>query len=413
MSLQTPATQSELPPATLGYLRFCECPLNTLKSNRLHGLDTLRALAIVAVMIFHLQQSLPAALAPIAAIGWTGVDLFFVLSGFLIGSQLLKPFAAGRRLDVKGFYLRRAFRILPAYLLVLGLYLAVPAWREQPRLPAAWKFLTFTANLIMVYPSQLAFSHAWSLCIEEHFYLVLPWLILWQMRKPSARKAAALIAAVVVFGIAIRSWELFHVVRAPGLSDDDVWPLFMKRIYYPTYSRLDGLLCGATLATLKLFRPLWWAKVAQRGWTLLFAGLAVSAAALWSFHWDYPSADLTFAILFGFPLLSLGFALLVAAALASNGPLRRRVPAASTLALLAYSLYLTHKEIAHLDRKLMPWMADNTGWAAAGVYALTCMVAAALLYLCVERPFLLLRDRLLDPATESRPDIEARLDPAL
>jgi peptidoglycan/LPS O-acetylase OafA/YrhL len=98
----------------------------------------------VSVIIFHLQNSLPNALQVIGNIGWMGVDLFFVLSGFLIGSQLLRPFAAGRQLDVTGFYLRRAYRILPAYLAVLLLYFAVPEWRERPGLAAPWKFVTFT-----------------------------------------------------------------------------------------------------------------------------------------------------------------------------------------------------------------------------------------------------------------------------
>lgn len=387
--------------------------MHSIKPSRLHGLDTLRALAIVSVMIFHLQAFLPAALAPVEDIGWMGVDLFFVLSGFLIGSQLLKPFAAGKPLDVAGFYLRRAYRILPAYLAVLLLYYLLPVWREQPGLPSAWKFLTFTANLVMNYPAELAFSHAWSLCIEEHFYLLLPCLILWQMRRPALWKAVTLIASVVLFGMLVRSWELFHVVRAPGLTDDQVWALFMKRIYYPTYSRLDGLVAGAALAAIKTLRPAWWAKVSHRGNTLFAAGVLLSAAAVWSFHAEYPSADHPAGVVFGFPLLSLGFGLLVAAAASRNGLLRARVPGAKTAATLAFSLYLTHKQIAHLDRILFPWLQQHTGWLAAEVYAATCLACAALLYLCVERPFLLLRDRHMGWVASSDPSVEARLDPAL
>lgn len=367
--------------------------MNPTKLSRLHGLDTLRAIAIVAVMIFHLQQFLPDAFAPVANIGWTGVDLFFVLSGYLIGSQLLKPYRAGGRLDVRSFYVRRAYRILPAYLVVVLLYLAVPQWREHELLPAAWKLLTFTANLWMNYPAELAFSHVWSLCVEEHFYLLLPWLVLWQMRRPSVRKAAALLVGVVVFGVAVRSWELLHVVRAPGLADEDVSAMFMKRIYYPTYCRLDGLVCGVALACVRVFQPGWWARVAGRGWMLLLAGLAVSAAALAMFGFTYPNPNETAGVVVGLPLLALGYTLLVAAALCSNGPLRRRLPGAGALATLAYSLYLTHKEAAHLDRLIFPWTRDNTGWAAAGVYAGSCLLVAGLLYGCVERPFLRLRDR--------------------
>src|ERR1700677_1500492 len=91
-------------------------------NNRLPGLDTLRALAIAEVMVFHLRGLLPDAFQPIARFGWMGVDLFFVLSGYLIGSQLLKPVRDGRRVSLLGFYRKRAYRILPVYLVVLALY---------------------------------------------------------------------------------------------------------------------------------------------------------------------------------------------------------------------------------------------------------------------------------------------------
>jgi len=381
--------------------------------SRLHGLDTLRAAAIAAVMIFHLQSALPTALQPVGDIGWIGVDLFFVLSGFLIGSQLLKPFALGQRLDLPQFYLRRAYRILPAYLVVLLLYLAVPIWREKPGLPAPWKLLTFTANFGMDYPARLAFSHVWSLCVEEHFYLLLPCIVLWQMRRPAIWKASTLIAAVLIFGVILRGWELQSVVHTPGVTDDQSWALFMKRIYYPTYSRLDGLLIGVTLACVRTFRPAWWAKVSHRGGTLLAVGLFVTAAAIWMFQGGYPSPDDTIGILYGFPVLSLGLGFLVASAASSSGPLQLRVPAAKAIATLAFSLYLTHKEVAHLDRILLPWMEQNTGWLSAGIYAITCFAFAALLYACVERPFLLLRDRHLAGIASLDPGVEARLDPAL
>jgi len=377
----------------------------------MHGLDTLRAAAILAVMIFHLQGYLPHALDPVVEVGWAGVDLFFVLSGFLIGAQLLQAFVRGEKLRVGDFYVRRAFRILPAYLVVVLLYFLVPVWREQPRLPALWKFLTFTVNLVMNYPAELAFSHAWSLCVEEHFYLVLPVLVVWLMRKPSVSKTVTFLCAVVTFGVLVRSWELFHAVRAS--AESAMWPMFMKRIYYPTYCRLDGLVVGVALACLRMFRPAWWARLSHRGNLLFGSGVVISAAAFWMFRWDYPNAEETAGILLGFPLLALGFGLLVAAAIADSGVLRMRVPGAKVAALLAYSLYLTHKEIAHVDRTVFSWMAHDTGWLAAAVYAVSCFAFAALLYWCVERPFLLLRGRFARGRSSREPSVEARLDPAL
>jgi peptidoglycan/LPS O-acetylase OafA/YrhL len=92
--------------------------------HRLPGLDLLRAIAIIWVMLFHswVVGGLGDGFAWLSGYGWMGVDLFFVLSGYLIGSQLLKPLSRGEPLSFSGFYLRRAFRVLPAFLVVLALY---------------------------------------------------------------------------------------------------------------------------------------------------------------------------------------------------------------------------------------------------------------------------------------------------
>jgi len=164
----------------------------TQSAPRSHGLDTLRSLAIISVIVFHLHGfhglGRTAPILDIAAqMGWMGVDLFFVLSGFLIGQQVLKPYLLGQRFYLVEFYRRRIYRILPAYLVVLALYFLVPGWRESPRLPALWKFLTFTMNFGISFDRH-GFSHAWSLCVEEHFYLLLPLMVILLMRHPSARK---------------------------------------------------------------------------------------------------------------------------------------------------------------------------------------------------------------------------------
>ena len=92
-------------------------------------------------MLYHLTifGELPERWLAVTYHGWIGVDLFFALSGYLIGSQLLKPYARGKRPSLRAFWMRRAFRILPAYWAVLLLYWLIPAWREFPHTPPAWK----------------------------------------------------------------------------------------------------------------------------------------------------------------------------------------------------------------------------------------------------------------------------------
>jgi peptidoglycan/LPS O-acetylase OafA/YrhL len=387
---------------------------------RLPGLDTLRAAAIVAVMLYHLKPFLPERMTAVAQLGWMGVDLFFVLSGYLIGMQLLKPFALGERPSIREFYRRRVYRILPAYLAVLWIYLVFPAWRESPVLPPLWQFLTFTVNLFFVDFSHHAFSHVWSLCVEEHFYLVLPLLAIWLMRRPSLRKTAFVIGGVLLFGICFRGYQLFALIAPGGWSTgnvpEDFGVFYYRHLYYPTYSRLDGLVVGVTLALIRLFRPGWWGWLACRGHAALVLGSTLTATVCWMFRNDGMGDATRVAAggtVIGFPLLAIGLGLLVVSSISSNGWLSKfRVPGAKLMATLAFSLYLTHKEVAHLDRIYLPSLTGAQDAKAVAIYAVTCLLAAGLLYGLVERPFLMLRDRFGQKKTESV-DVEMLREPAL
>ena len=362
---------------------------STASPSRLPGLDTLRAAAIVAVMFFHLTifGELPSRILPVTWFGWMGVDLFFVLSGFLIGQQLLRGWTEERRPSFLSFYLRRAARILPAYWCVLLLYFFVPAWRESGGLPPLWKFLTFTLNLD-VNLSQHAFSHAWSLCVEEHFYLLLPLLLAALMRRPSARKAVAAVALMVAGGIMLRA---ALIARFP----DNVFAL----VYYPSWTRLDGLTFGVGLAALRTFRPAVWRRWMQHGHALLIGGIAVAGCAMWLFQGRDQGAATGlawWAQVFGFPLLDAGLALVTASAMSERALLgRSRIPGAGLLAALAYSLYLTHKEVAHFVMVQFPGVTASQGPASWCLYAAACVGVAGLLHLLVERPVLRLRDRFV------------------
>ncbi|WP_052201083.1 acyltransferase [Terriglobus sp. TAA 43] len=374
--------------------------------SRLHGLDTLRAFAVLVVVLYHLTifGELPQALLPVTYYGFMGVDLFFVLSGFLIGRQLLKPYPRGKRPSIREFYLRRAYRILPAYFVVVALYFLVPAWRDYPQLPSLWKFLTFTMNFGFTFSTR-AFSHAWSLCVEEHFYLVLPWLVLLMMRKPSVSKTISLIAFVVAGGIALR-WWLVH--QYP----DAVY----ERVYYPTYTRLDGLVVGVCLALVNAFRPEWWRAWMRRGHLLFLAGIACVSAVIWMFRGQDLGSDsgpAKWGVIIGFPLLSLGLGMVTASAMSEKGWLARvRVPGAEMLATLAFALYLTHKPVAHFVMLHVPSIAEPHGPASWLMYAVVCLGAAVALHVVVERPAIWLRDRSLREKPKEL-DAEMRVDPAL
>jgi peptidoglycan/LPS O-acetylase OafA/YrhL len=375
--------------------------------DRLFGLDTLRAFAIVVVILYHLTifGELPMRILPVTYFGWMGVDLFFVLSGFLIGQQALKPYLIGQRLSIAKFYRRRVYRIFPAYLVVLALYFLMPGWRESPHLAPLWKFLTFTMNFGFSFDRR-GFSNAWSLCVEEHFYLLLPLLVALLMRRPSAHKTVAMPASVVLSGIALRGFLITHY-------PDDVW----TRIYYPSYTRLDGLLTGLALAIVRTFRPTWWHTLMQRGHTLFLTGTGCISCVVWMFRKHDLGSDTGSAmwgVILGFPLLSLGLGLITASSVSKNGLLARvRVPGAETTATLAFSLYLTHKAIAHIVMQRFSQITLPQGPVSWLLYAVTCLSAALLLHIAVERPFLRLRDRVARHKSSHALEEEMHEEPAL
>jgi peptidoglycan/LPS O-acetylase OafA/YrhL len=359
-------------------------------THRLPGLDLLRSFAIVWVMLFH--SFLLGGLGPdwswLSRYGWMGVDLFFVLSGFLIGSQVLGPPSRGQPLLLGDFYWRRALRILPAFWAMLLLYLLVPALREERGMEPWWKFITFTLNLDIDYARNATFSHAWSLCVEEHFYWVFPLLVIVLFRRPAAWKFWTLCVALVAGGIALRTAIWIHDGTAnPAIARN--W--FVEDIYYPTWNRLDGLVFGVMLAAWKTLRPHSWARARRHANAFFAAGVLAMALAFWLFRDRVGLLGNSI----GWPVLSAAMALFVFAAAGRDSVIgRRNVPIASWLAGISYSLYLVHKAMYHVvQAQWGSWLANHV-LVGVMVYGGTAIAAGAMLHYLVERPFLRLRERL-------------------
>ena len=354
---------------------------------RLPGLDLLRAIAVVWVMLFHsfLVGGLGSDWAWLSRYGWMGVDIFFVLSGFLIGRQVLAPLARGERLSFGAFYARRAWRILPAFAVVLAIYVAFPALWEAQAMAPWWQFATFTMNLLVDYTHQQVFSHAWSLCVEEHFYLVFPALAWWLTRRPSAAMFVGLCVFVVLAGIALRGGVWLH---DNAIDPPRNW--FVEDIYYPTWNRLDGLLMGVVLATLAVYRPQAWQRMGERGNAFALLGLGGMVLAFWLFRERSGLLGNTI----GWPVLSAAIACLVVAGASARSWIGRwAVPGAGWIAAISYSLYLSHKLVFRaVDNGLGDWL-DGRGTVAFAAYVVATLAGGALLHYAVERPMLTLRER--------------------
>lgn len=349
------------------------------------GLDLLRAIAIIIVVFYHTGIFGFALPYGWHRFGWVGVDLFFVLSGYLIGGQLLAALARGQGINFPHFFARRALRILPAYFVILAIYFSLPSLREFPEISPLWKFLLSVQNIGM--RGGTAFSHAWSLAIEDQFYLLLPLVLLLVSRW---KRAGVIIPCVVLLaGIALRA---FLAWQNPG--DDGVsFRGFQLWIYYPTWTRLDPLVFGVVLAAIEKFRPNWWQHLMDAARWLWPPALALVVYAL---HLGDGETLTVAACVWQFPLIALGMAALLLCAVSPRLPFRRiEVPGAAFFASIAYSVYLSHKLIIHaVIRLCAAYHIALTSLSANLLVEVLIYAAGFLLFLAIERPFLQLRHRI-------------------
>lgn len=232
--------------------------VETPKRSHYPALDGLRGIAILLVVLYHnfgfIRHSY---------FGWLGVDLFFVLSGFLITSILIND--VDEKGFLKKFYVRRILRIFPLYYFVLILFLLVfPAVGYFTKeldyfVSNQWWFWTYLQNWLFSFQlteDAKILTHLWSLAVEEQFYLVWPFVIL---LVKSPRRLFLIMAAVLAFVIIARS-----VIWLYKIEDLNYTTLY-------TFTRIDGICIGSMIALLMKFRP----KLIAVNFTFIILGLAV------------------------------------------------------------------------------------------------------------------------------------------
>ena len=362
---------------------------------KFYGLDNLRAFAIIMVILFHYPRWFehPAWFPDVLKFGWTGVDLFFVLSGFLIALQLFAQIKKEGSFSIKDFYIKRFFRILPVYYFVLALYFLFPVLSGDQLLPPLWKFLTFTHNLgFTQFETHRSFGVVWSLCVEEHFYLLLPVTLVLLLKKGWLKKAAVLLLILFVAGFIFRlyGWYNIYIPQSNGIENRSLW---IQTIYYPTYCRLDGLLAGVAIAALYNYLHSLFSRLSKYANGFIALGLLILTISYFLFNNSIGFGR----SIFSFPMVSLGFGCMVLGAIMPTGILYKWKSAVLTkIAELSYALYLVHMGVILLTQNIFSELGiakdSNVTFVLSMIF---CFAVALILHYSIEKPFMKMRNRFL------------------
>lgn len=337
--------------------------------DHLPGLDGLRALAVIAVIVFHLH-------APWLPGGFLGVDVFFVISGFLITTLLIREHRRTGRLDLPRFWVRRARRLLPALAVVVVLTTLAARFVEGDLLVGIARqsigALTFSTNWLEIgagtdyfhATTPQLFMNFWSLAVEEQFYLVWP------------------LATLLLLRFAPRGTHRIAVPLAIGLGSALLMALLLDpaaatRVYYGTDTHLIGLMLGAALAHAYAAPHRAWTRTAAwarlhlplTGWALvILATLLVTSdeGSAWTFR-------------LGIPLASLATALLILSVVSTPSPFRTGSQARplTWIGDRSYGIYLWHWPVILVVGALWPVAPGGTSFLASRALALALTLALA------------------------------------
>lgn len=377
------------------------------------GLDILRGVAILMVVFHHADEHLIPEFAGFGGsavwefgfwrvknLGWSGVDMFFVLSGFLIGGLLMNEIDKSGEIRIGRFYFKRAFKILPSY---LALVFTLAITGAVAITAAEWPvFLLFLQN----YLSPLKIGPTWSLAVEEHFYLLLPLsltllvLLEGKLRRGRLSLVPWLVAAVVVACFAMRCWRA---------TQGDLAEAFMM-----SHFRFDGLLIGVLCQyfwrehqhRVETLVRYWWVAIP-------FALVLIAPAMFW-----FRSTPLMFSV--GFLGLSIGYAVILLIVVKAGVPYFESTLAGKTVAAIgrwSYNIYLWHFFILALAvpgyAPIQQSIASAIGYAPAaallqiGVLTAYSVAIGWLATKVVEEPALKLRTWLLNRQTKPQPGATA------
>lgn len=364
---------------------------------RVLGLDILRMVAVVLVLGRHMNFDRSGLAAPLQFAfkawkrgGWVGVDLFFVLSGFLVSGLLFGDYRKHGKLSVDRFYVRRGWKIYPPFLVLIGITALTDMFgggldRRRYAAELCWVQNYFEGR----------WSHTWSLAVEEHFYLLLPAFLasmVW-LGRGRVNPFKPLVGVVALMAVALLSLRIHY-------SSTHEYSHFANM--FPTHLRLDSLMFGTFISYIYHFHHDWFEGVLgpRRRW-LIAGGVAALLPAF-----VFPLETSPFICTGGLTLFYLGSGAILAGVMLSEVPKNRVAVALGMLGFYSYSIYLWHIPVRNWSGTLLELLLGSTPtiWTAFPVYFVGSFLVGVIMARLVEVPALHLRDRWFPARGTSRPN---------
>jgi peptidoglycan/LPS O-acetylase OafA/YrhL len=356
-----------------------------LDNKRIFQLDVLRGFAILMVMGVHVPAY------PLwSTFGGWGVDLFFVLSGFLISNLLFKEYQKSGDIRLVRFLSRRALKLYPSfYLLVAVTLIYCYFWN----VPVSGRSLVGELSLTQNYIGSV-WGHTWSLSVEEHFYLALPLLLALLLRRRPGSADPFRPIPYICLGVAVSCLAL-RIVNALQ------HPVYSHGVFYePSHLRVDSLFFGVFLSYMHNFRSAVLRKLLSNPYRLPFSWVSVLAFVPAFF---LPANDpIVYTV--GFTCVYVGFGTMLLLSLYKEVDRKRAEPGLALRSIAwmgtySYTLYLWHVPLAQLFAFLAPKVGMVNQYELHAVYFVTCIVIGVVTTKMVEIPVLKFRERFF-PATE-------------
>jgi peptidoglycan/LPS O-acetylase OafA/YrhL len=354
---------------------------------RLAGVDLLRLVAVLLVLGRHMvlpPESWSTASRGFFSTwqrgGWVGVDLFFVVSGFLVSGLLFTEFKSRGRMTLVRFYTRRGWKIYPPFFVLMAITIIAAWWsgRAIPRPQLAAELLFLQSYLPGVW------THTWSLAVEEHFYLLLPLalILIHTLNKRSAMPLEPVFRLAVWIAVVTLGARIVHWYFNPSYT-------YLTH-HFASHLRLDSLFCGVAISYAYHFHAAEFESLKRWRWPMLVGGCLLLSPA---FVFKLETTPFLFTL--GFTLFYVASGMILVAVLLSDVPRNRVVRFAAAVGACSYSIYLWHLYVASTGVRLVERAlgAPMGFWAATATYMLGALAVGAFMARAVEFPALRLRDR--------------------